>query len=200
MNADLADAWFVQEVLPLEAALVRYLKRNWRDESEIADLRQEVYVRVYDKARGSIPAQAKAFVFMTARNLLIDRMRRLRVVSIEAVSDIEALHVGSDDLTPERIASAREELRHLQAALDALPPRCREVVFLRKVEGLSQRDVAQRMGIVEDTVERQISKGIRLMADAVHRSANGMRTGLDHSSNQDGQQHSTQVVNMQDDE
>jgi len=167
MTVSAADAWFVQEVLPLEASLVRYLRRNWRDENDIADLRQEVYARVYGKALGSIPAQAKPFVFMTAKNLLIDRIRRARVVSIEAVAEIDELRVIADDLSPERVAGGREELRRLQIALDALPPRCREVVFLRKVEGLSQREVAQRMGIVEDTVERQVAKGIRAMADAL---------------------------------
>ena|SRR5260221_1975756 len=166
MTAD-ADFWFVQEVLPLEAALVRYLRRNWRDDSEIADLRQEVYARVYEKALTGIPAQAKPFVFMTARNLIIDRIRRLRVVSIEAVADIETLNVTADDLTPERIALAREELRRLQAALELLPPRCREVVGLRKIEGLSQREVGMRLGIAEDTVEHHLAKGMRALADAI---------------------------------
>lgn len=161
------DDWFVQEVLPLEAALVRYLRRNWRDESEIADLRQEVYARVFDKALSAIPAQAKPFVFMTARNLIIDRVRRLRVVSIELVADTDALDVTADDLTPDRVASARQELRRLQAALDALPPRCREVVALRKIEGLSQRDVAARLGITEDTVEHHVMKGMKHLADAL---------------------------------
>jgi RNA polymerase sigma factor (sigma-70 family) len=167
------DGWFLQEVLPLEAALVRYLRRNWRDESEIADLRQEVYVRVYDKALSAIPAQTKPFVFMTARNLIIDRVRRLRVVCIEAVADIEELDVTADELTPDRVASAREELRCLQAALDRLPPRCREVVALRKIEGLSQRDVAARLGIKEDTVEHHVAKGMRALADALSERSGG---------------------------
>ena len=161
------DAWFVSEILPLEGGLTRYLRRNWRDEAEIADLRQEVYVRVYDRALVGIPAQAKAFLFMTARNLLIDKVRRSRVVCIEAVSDIEAFEPTSDDLTPERIASAREELRRLQSALDLLPPRCREVVSLRKIEGMSQREVAARLGIREDTVEHHVGKAMRALAEAL---------------------------------
>lgn len=167
MKVDDADSWFVQEVLPLEASLMRYLRRNWRNDSEIADLRQEVYARVYEKALTAIPAQAKPFVFMTARNLIIDRLRRLRVVSIETVSDMEALDVAADDLTPDRIASAREELRCLNSALDALPPRCREVVALRKIEGLSQREVAARLGVKEDTIEHHVAKGMRALADAL---------------------------------
>jgi len=70
-------------------------------------------------------------------------------------------------LTPERHASGRAELRLLERALDALPARCREVVRLRKIDGLSQREVAAQMGIAEDTVEKQIAKGMRALADAL---------------------------------
>ena len=47
--------WFVREVLPLEAALMHYLQQNWCNPHEIADLRQDVYVQVYDAARKQIP-------------------------------------------------------------------------------------------------------------------------------------------------
>lgn len=161
------DHWFVSEILPLEAALMRFLRRNWRDESDLADLRQEVYVRLYESAARSMPAQAKPFMFTTARNLLIDRARRAQIVAIDTVADLEALDISVEELTPERHASGRGELRMLQSAFETLPPRCRQVVELRKIEGLSQREVAQRLGITEDTVERQVSLGIRALADAL---------------------------------
>jgi RNA polymerase sigma-70 factor (ECF subfamily) len=55
------------------------------------------------------------------------------------------------------------------SAIGELPPRCREVVTLRKIEGLSQREVARKMGITEDTVERQVSNGIRLLRKLLYR-------------------------------
>ncbi len=157
----------MNEVLPLEAMLVRFLRRNWRNEGEIADLRQEVYARVYEASARAIPVLTKPFLFMTARNLMIDRLRRAAVVSIESIADLEALDVAAEEATPEIQVGARQELKRLQAALDLLPPRCREVLVLRKIEGLSQRDVARRMGITEDTVEKQMSKAVRQLADAL---------------------------------
>lgn len=165
------DRWFIDQVLPLEAPLVRFLRRNWPDESEIVDLRQEVYTRVYDAARKAIPRQVKAFVFTTARNLLVDRARRGRIVSIEVVADLSALDLPGETLGPDRHVSGREELRRLQTALDALPPRCREVILLRKIECLPQREVAARMAISEDTVERQVLKGMRALAAALFGTA-----------------------------
>jgi RNA polymerase sigma factor (sigma-70 family) len=163
--AHAVDLWFVQEVLPLEAALTRFLRRNWREESDILDLRQELYTRVYESALGSLPAYTRGFVFTAARNLLIDQVRRARIVSIDAVADLDTVGFAVTDLNPEREVTARDELRRFQAGLDRLPARCREVVVLRKIEGLSQRQTAERMGIREDTVERQMQLGMRALAD-----------------------------------
>jgi RNA polymerase sigma factor (sigma-70 family) len=159
------DAWFVGEVLPLEPALMRFLRRNWRNDSDIADLRQELYARLFDAGRTSLPQQTKPFVFTAARNLLISHARRAQVVSIEVVADLEALSVIADNVTPERNVAARDELRRLQAGLDGLPPRCREVVMLRRIEGLSQKEVSARMGVSEDTVEKQMLYGMRALID-----------------------------------
>jgi RNA polymerase sigma-70 factor (ECF subfamily) len=177
LSRDELDAWFLEEVLPLEGMLERYLRRNWRDADEVPDLRQEVYVRVYDSCAVTRPSSAQAFVLSTARNLLIDRVRRAQVVSIETFADIETMSFTIDELSPERHISGRSELRLLQVALDLLPRRCREVVELRKIEGLSQREVASQLGIAEDTVQKQVAKGIRSLAQALLTGGNPVAEG-----------------------
>lgn len=168
MAASDANDWFVREVLPLEQALMQYLRHNWRAKGDITDLRQEVYVRVLEAARKEIPERARQFVFSTARNLLIDRVRREQVVPIEAVSDLDALTVAMDAPGPERAAASRDELRHLLAAVDHLPPRCREIFMLGKVEGLGGREIAARLGTTESNVSKQLAIGIRMLANILH--------------------------------
>lgn len=165
---DSLNSWFAREILVHEGALMRYLLRSWFRREEVHDLRQEIYVRVYEAAARSRPAQPKSFMFTTARHLMTDRLRRERVVSIDAVGDIDALHVMVDEATPDRRLDAHQELKRLADAFDRLPDRCREVVWLRRVEQLSQKQVAARMGISEKTVEKQIAKGARLIAQYVH--------------------------------
>ena len=161
------DAWFVREVLPLEGLILAVIRRNWHDPSEIADLQQDVFVRVYEARRDHPPDSTKAFVLTVVRNLLIDRARRARVVSIETMSELESLAIPSQDASPEQHAGARQELRMLEEALGELPARCREVVELRKIDGMSQREVALRLGISEETVQKQIMKGIRALATSL---------------------------------
>lgn len=165
VDAQALDDWFVREVLPLEAILMRYLRRHWHDEAELQDLRQEVYSRVYASARRCLPAQTQPFMLTSARNLIIDRIRRSRIVSIEAMADIDTIGRAADHITPDRHITARDELRRFQMGLERLPSRCRQVVELRKIEGLSQKEVAARMGIGEDAVERQTLLGMRALAD-----------------------------------
>jgi RNA polymerase sigma factor (sigma-70 family) len=161
------EAWFAREILTHEDALVRYLCRMWSDRDEVHDLRQETYIRVYEAAGKARPHSPKAFLFTTARHLLADRIRRERVVSIETRGDIEALDVLIDEISPEDRASAHEELRTVARAFERLPPRCREVLWLRRVEDLSQKEVAARLSIREGMVEKHVAKAMRRFADAL---------------------------------
>ena len=162
------DAWFEREVLPLEAALMQFLQHNWRNKSDIADLRQDIYVRVYESALQAIPASPKAFIFAIARNLLIQRLRREQIVPIEAVSDFDALGTAIDAPGPESTVIARDELRRLQAALDRLPPRCREAFVMQQVDGLSRQEIAARMGVSDETVKMHLRNAGRMLADILY--------------------------------
>lgn len=160
-------AWFVREVLVHEELLVNYLIRVWPRRDEVADLRQEIYIRVYQSGMTARPASAKAFLFATARHLMIDRIRRQRVIAIDTVGDLDALNVLIDEISPEQRVKARQELRRLAVAFDALPPKCRDTVWLRRVDQLSQNEVADRLGISPRTVEKHLMKGIRQLANAM---------------------------------
>jgi RNA polymerase sigma factor (sigma-70 family) len=161
------DAWFAREILVHETPLVRYLMRTWPTKDEIHDLRQETYLRVYEAAAKERPRLAKAFLFATARHLLVDQMRRRRVVCFESGWDLEDLNVLVDEVSPERSAGADEEIRALTQALNNLPPRCRQVVWMRRVEQKSQKEVAASLGIGEAMVEKHVAKAMRRLADAL---------------------------------
>ncbi|HEY5237260.1 MAG TPA: sigma-70 family RNA polymerase sigma factor [Rhizomicrobium sp.] len=164
------EAWFMREVWPLEAILMQYLRQNWRDRSAAEDLLHDVYVRVYEAARTRLPDHPKAFIFTTARNLLISRVRQRNVVPIEAAVDFEAIGLAIDTPGPEQITIARDELRRLEAAINRLPPQCRKVVMMRRIEGLSRPEIALRLGIAESTVSSYLENGMSVLADVLYGS------------------------------
>src|SRR3546814_1597359 len=73
----------------------------------------------------------------------------------------------------------RQELARLEAALDDLPARCRETFVLRKIDGLSQRETAEKLGVSEATVEKQMVKAMRILTDRFWNAASrsGQRAG-----------------------
>lgn len=165
IDRDALKRWFCREVLPLEPVLTAFIRRHWRAADERVDIRQDVYEKVLAGAREALPLQAGPYVFTVARNVMINRIRRSRVISIETVANIEELAPTADWLTPHRHADGRDQLKRVEQGLERLPPRCREVVRLRKVEGLSTRETADRLGIGKDAVEQQITLGMRALTD-----------------------------------
>lgn len=174
-GAPAIDHWFQQEVLPLSPAITGVIRRSIRNQSEVHDLRQEVYLRIYERAVREIPRNTRAFVFTVLRNLLIDRARRAKVELVEPAVDWERLECAADDVPVDRQVIDRHELDRLRCAIELLPPRCREVVVLRRISGLSQRQTAARMSITEDTVERQMRNGLRRLAELL--AEDGMAVG-----------------------
>jgi|HubBroStandDraft_2_1064218.scaffolds.fasta_scaffold09376_3 RNA polymerase sigma factor (sigma-70 family) len=164
-------AWFIQEVLPLEVALTKYLQANWRGRASIGDVLHDVYVKVIDAARKEFPKSAAPFVFATARNLLVDRVRQEKVIPFEAVENLEALNIAADSPAPDEQVIAREELRRIQNALDRLHPKSKEAFLLHHVEGLSRAEISVRLGIAEHTVGWYLNAGVRLLADVLYRGS-----------------------------
>jgi len=163
------EAWFVREVLPLEARLIQFLRRGGRSNSDVEDLRQDLYERVFDAARDGIPKSTRAFVFTAARNLLINHVKHEQVVPFTSVEGLEDLNLAIDEPAPDRVVIARQELRRLQAALDKLPERQRRAIVLRKIQGLSIREIAERVGAAERTVEEHLTEGVRTLASILYR-------------------------------
>jgi RNA polymerase sigma-70 factor (ECF subfamily) len=159
------DEWFRREVLPLERSLARFVRRNWRVDDEVMDLVHDIYTQAYAGARGGLPANTRQYVFTVARNHLINRAKRARIVSFEMVAELETIEHRADLLDTERHLNAREALRRVQAGLEKLSPRVREIVWLRKVEGLNVRETAERLGIGKDAVNHQVMMGMKALAD-----------------------------------
>jgi RNA polymerase sigma factor (sigma-70 family) len=157
------EGWFVREILAHEGALTRYLARAWSNAADVADLRQEVYVKVLEAAEKARPASPKYFLFAVARNHVADRGRRSRIVPIDFLQDCDSLNVLMDEMSPERRMGSFQQLERLLDAFENLPDRCREVVWLRKIEDLAQKEIARRLNIAEGTVEAHLVRGMRLL-------------------------------------
>ena len=158
--------WLAGHILPHEAALRASLRRLVRAQIDIDDVVQESYAVIAALDGVGHVQHPRAYLFSVARSIVLQQLRRSRVVSIEAVAEIDQLDIAQDDCSPERHAAAGQTLRRVGELLAGLPKRRREAFVLRKLEGLSQREIARRMGISENTVEKHIGKCLRYLLQA----------------------------------
>jgi RNA polymerase sigma-70 factor (ECF subfamily) len=157
--------WLGRHVLPHEPVLRAWLSRRRLGGLDIDDIIQETYSRLIAAESVQHVHDAKNYTFQVAGSVVIDHLRRMKVVSIASVPDFDYLEVVSEEPSPERQVIDRDELHRLAGMIARLPGKVREVFTLRRVYGLSQREVAQKLGIAESTVEKHMARGFLLMLE-----------------------------------
>ncbi len=163
--------WFAAEVQPHDAAQRGWLRAKFPALGDVDDLVQETYTRVLQlRARDPLRAHVvKPLLFTTARNLALDELRRRQIVPMYALPDDDAAAFADDTPGIGETVGQREELALLAEAIQALPERCRQILTLRKIYGLPQKEIARQLGISEHTVEAQVGIGMHRCADYLNR-------------------------------
>lgn len=161
--------WFAEEVQPHEAALRAWLRARFSTLTDIDDLVQEAYARLLRVRQTGSVACPRAFLFITARNLALNHLRHLRHAQpVAEAGEVDTAVFDQALPVPDSMERA-EDLQLLIRAIQSLPERCRQVLTLRKIYGLSQKETAARLGIAEPTVEAQGAIGLRKCIDYFRR-------------------------------
>jgi RNA polymerase sigma-70 factor (ECF subfamily) len=152
--------WLARHILPHEPMLRSRLRRMYTYGLEVDDVIQEMYARIVSLPSLETIKYPRQYAIQTATAIIIDSMRRSRVISINAAGSLEQLEISAPDASPEQQLEFREEIAAVARSLAQLPERTREVLILRRVEGLSQRETADRLGVSTKTVEKHMAQGV----------------------------------------
>lgn len=175
--------WLARNVLPHEHALRRWLTGHRLRGIEPDDVVQETYAILAGLESVDAIRNPKAYMFTTAHSVIMAQVRRAQIVSISTIDDISQLAGEDGAPSPETEVSDRQELQRVADAIAGLPPRCREVFVFRKIHGLSQREVARQMGISEGTVEKQVHRGLKILAGVIgHRGNSSRQASMVHGA------------------
>jgi RNA polymerase sigma factor (sigma-70 family) len=165
-----AEDRYLVASLEFEGVLRACLHRYARNAADVDELLQETYTHLLTagaaKNREEIRS-IRAFALTVARNVALSWLRHRQVVPIELVADLEQLELLDERSQVDEIVNSHQELALLAAAVAQLPARCRQVFTLRKVYGLSQKEIASALKISENTVEQHLAKGVRLCSAAL---------------------------------
>lgn len=152
------DALHRREGLKLQ----RFLRRLLENPTDAADATQETYLRMVAALSRTNIEHPSALLFRVAHNVALRMRNRQRFErTLFAATDAADLAGIVDGYAlPERELIARQELKRLAAAIDELPPRCREVFLLSRADGLSNGDIAIRLDISRNMVEKHVIKAL----------------------------------------
>lgn len=168
--------WFSEEVHAHDRSLKVYLRGAFPSVRDVDDVVQESYLRVWRTRLARPIRSTKSFLFQVARHLALDLVRRGRSSPIDHVTDLNGLSVLDDRPGIAETACTHDELKLLARAIHALPTRCREVMILRQIEGVSQKEIAARLGISVLTVQVHVVNGLRRIEAHFRAHSDGPRT------------------------
>lgn len=137
--------------------LRRLLRSRGRAVDEIDDLIQDAFVRLQTYCRDRQIAQPEAFLVRTALNLVIDAQRKASTAP-GMQGGVESLALIDPHPLPDEVLQGEERLQQLNAGIEALTPRVREVFLLYRLEGFSYAQIAQHLGLSVSTVEKHVAK------------------------------------------
>jgi RNA polymerase sigma-70 factor (ECF subfamily) len=155
--------WLARNVLPHEALIRAKLQTLCLYDLDIEDVIQEMYAKFLTLQSLEAIRYPRQYALLTARAIIIDHVRHSRVVSITSTGNLESLEIPGPDANSEQRVEFKQEVLAVTAALDQLPKMCRKTLVLRRIEGLSQKEVARRLKISEKTVEKHMANGVRLL-------------------------------------
>lgn len=165
MSKDLRERarWLARNVLPHEALLRAKLSGICVYNLDIEDVIQETYTHILAVPSLESIHYPRQYALQTAKAIIIDHVRHSHVVSIASSGSLETLDIAVPEASCEERLEFQGEILAVAEALAQLPKMCRETLILRRIEGLSQRDVAKRLRISEKTVEKHMANGVRLL-------------------------------------
>jgi RNA polymerase sigma factor (sigma-70 family) len=159
------EHWFAFNILPHETSLRRWLAGLRIQDSDALDIVQESYALLLERDRLDDILNPRAYLFQVAHSLMLRNIRRARIVPILAIEELGTIEVADKGATPEQKAIGLDDLRHLSELIEGMPEQARQAFVFRRIHALSQREIAERMGISENTVEKHIARGIRWLGD-----------------------------------
>lgn len=161
-NTDSMIEQLVEEALSHKEHLRNWLSSRFSDVKDPEDVVAESYARLIKYHRREPVGNTRSFLFVTARNLALNEIYRSRYADrFGLLSESAGAPSSAEIPPPHKFTSSAEEVHLLREAIESLPRRCRQVITLRELHGLSHRDVAGRLGISVHTVQNQRVIGLR---------------------------------------
>lgn len=176
-----------QAFLDNSTLLKKFLTRFLTGQQDIEDVVQEAYLRAYQAEKKKVIEQPKAFLFRIARNLALTELTKKSRQIVDYLEDSDPSVVIQSELTVENEVVALQTLGIYCEAIAALSKKCRRVYLLRKVHGLTHKEIAVRLDLTVSSTEKYLRKGV--LHCRAHMRASQQDRPADQSPGSDPEKH-----------
>ncbi len=166
-KSDTMTSWIAREIIPHEAAIRKWLARRWGHVVDVEDVVQEAYCRIASLASVDHIDNPGGYFHRTANAVVTDIMRRAGIINFTSMTQIEWSNVIDYGPLADRTLETRQELERVNGLLAKLSGTCRKVIELRRVEGLSRKETAERLGVSENDVKNHLVRGLQKIMGAM---------------------------------
>lgn len=164
---DIIAAWIAKEIIPVEGAVRSWLSRRWSHVIDVEDVIQDAYCRIANLASVDHIDNPKSYFFSTAHAVVRDAMRRAGIINFTHLAQIDWSNVMDNDPLADRVLEGSGELARVNKLLSQLSDTHRRAIELRRIEGLSRKEAAQRLGVSEDALKKHVERGMRQIMAAM---------------------------------
>lgn len=164
---DTVALWVARRILPHEGKIRSWLTRQWRGAIDVDDVIQEAYCRLSALTAVDHIENPVAYFRKTAYAAAVDAFRRSVHGNVTYLTEDVRDDAMDEEPLADRRAESAQELARVNALLNEMPATYRRVIEMRRIEGLSQRETARRLGVSESIVENSIVRGIRKLLEGM---------------------------------
>ena len=156
-----------------ESAIKRFLRRFFSVSHDVEEVSQETFLKAFQAAKSREIEQPKAFLFGVARNIALKRLSKNARAIVEFVEDSQSCGDIADEVSLEDALESRQRMLIFAEAVSTLPAQCQRVFIMKKVYGLSHKEIAARLKISVSTVEKHVANGLFRCGDYMKKKERG---------------------------
>lgn len=147
--------------------LEKYIRRLIGNREDAADISQEAFLRAYASEIGQATPLSQALIYTVAKNLALSELRKRTFRATDSMGDLSQFEIFDAENTPEVLIQQQQMITAIEMAMSRMPPKCLEVFYLRKIEGVSHQEIAKKLSISTKTAERHITRALQLCQEAL---------------------------------
>ena len=149
--------------------LKRFISRFLTRPQDIEDAAQEAFLKAFAAEKKREVHSPKSFLFQVAKNVALQELTKKSKMLTDYIEDLSDTAIPYEGRTLEDVFAGEQRMALFCQAAATLPPQCRRAFLMRKVYGMSQKEIAKELNISISTVEKHHTTGLKRCSEMMRK-------------------------------